>query len=770
MSKRSKRQEQTTGEEGFFEALPSTLPLAPPVLSPALDSEWWRERGSDGRALAEDVWRLSKQAGRALGSKAARRIYIAMLILGLAAASTAAVVFASNTYAVYASDLNNPSALLTKKNTGTTILDRNGKVLYQMYGATTREPLEFSKTPQPVINATLAAEDPEFFQHSGISWRGSARALWVDITHGSAAEGGSTLTQQLVKNTLLTSDRTPLRKAQEIVLATAMEHKYSKQQIMELYLNGVYYGQGSYGIGAAAKTYFGKDASQLTLGESAMLAGLPLGPSRFDPATNPEVAKSRRDYVLDRMHGLGNISAEQLAAAKAEPLVASGRQIHIEAPHFVFYVLDQLRQQYGNDQVEHGGLVVTTTLDLDKQKTAEDIVRNQITQLGQLHVTNGALISTVPSTGEIISMVGSYNYYDPSFGSVNLTTADRQPGSSIKPLVYLDAFIHGWTPATVVDDMPLSLPDGAGGVWQPKDYDLKYRGRVTLRRALSNSLNIPAVNVLRFLGLDEGVKYAHTLGITTLNDPSSLGLSMVLGGGEVKMIDMATAYGSFANGGLKVDPVAIQSVKDRDGRDITIRTTNEPVRVADARYAYMLTSILSDNKARSEEFGTNSPLALSRPAAAKTGTTTDWRDNWTIGYTTDVVTVVWAGNNDNTPMVGINGITGAAPIWHNYMEAVLAGTPVHNFSMPTGMTVAKVCTTDGGLANPWDSSTSDEAFLAEAVPTKHCGSLPPAPPAAPAMPEAVVTPTIVPPMPPAAPSGGNNPGKPDCHGKPCFPI
>ncbi len=616
---------------------------------------------------------------------------------------------------------------MNKKNTGTTILDRNGKVLYQVYGATNKVPVAFDTTPKPLVNATLAAEDSQFFEHAGISWRGTARALYEDLSHHSTVQGGSTLTQQLVKNTLLTPDRTVVRKAQEIILATELEHRYSKQQIMEMYFNGVYYGQGSYGVGAAAKTYFNKDVSQLTLGEDAMLAGLPLGPSHFDPSVSPDVAKLRRDYVLERMHELGYITTAQLNNAKAEPVKASSQQIQIQAPHFVFYVLDQLIQKYGTDKVEHGGLTVYTTLDLDKQKVGEDVVKKQISKLGSLHVTNGALVSTDPASGEILAMVGSYDYYDPNYGSVNVTTADRQPGSSIKPLVYLDAFIKGYTPATVVDDKPLSLPDGSGGVYEPKDYDLKFRGRVTVRRALSNSLNIPAVNTLRFVGLLDAINFTHTLGITTLNDPSKLGLSMVLGGGEVKMVDMAEAYGVFANGGKRVDLVTIKQVKDRSGQDITIPDKKPAVQVADPRYAYMITSILSDNKSRAEDFGLNSPLQLTRPSAAKTGTTTDWRDNWTIGYTPDVVTVAWAGNDDNTPMVGINGITGAAPIWHDYMEAVLAGTPVHDFTVPAGMTQAKVCDSDGGLANPWDGATHDEYFLTEAMPKNHCASSMPAP-------------------------------------------
>ena len=768
---KSKRAKRHLKQIEFFEAMPSALPLTPPIVTEApgsFDKQLvrlpdWPTIISYSQAIVADAARRLSRIAQALTSKPARRVYYIASVIGITALCVASLRFIDHTYSAYASDINNPAALMAKQTTGTTILDRNGVVLYQIYGATTRTSVNLNDVPKNLINATLAAEDPGFYKQPAISLRATARALYQDIIHRGAVEGGSTLTQQLVKNTMVAPNGNLLRKAQEIILASDLEARYSKDKIMEMYLNDIYYGQGSYGVGSAAQTYFKTDAKNLSLAQSAMLAGMPLGPSRFDPTQDPIVAKQRRNYVLDRMQSLNFISAAEAKTAKAEPIVAYPRQISIKAPGFVFYVLDQLRTQYGDNAIEHGGLTVTTTLDLSKQKVGEDIVTAQINKLASRHVTDGALVSLDPKTGEVLTMVGSSDYNNPVFGAINMVTSPRQPGSSIKPLIYLDAFTKGYNPATVVDDLPVSFPDG-NSVYQPHDYDMKWRGKVTLTEALGNSLNVPAIHVLQYVGISDALNFMHTLGITTINnDPSSYGLSLTLGSSEVKMIDMGAAYGVFANQGKSVTPISIKQVKDRYGHDITKANTVSAKQLVDPRDVYKLTSILSDDNARKMEFGLNSPLHLSRPAAAKTGTTTDFKDNWTVGYTPDVVTVAWAGNADDSPMGdGVNGIMGAAPIWHDYMETILAGTPVNNFAQPTGMASVKVCKLDGGLANPWDSASVTVVMKNEEVPKKQCATQAPAPPPPPA-----ADPTPVPPSPdnqpvppPAVPPTDNKPPKP----------
>ncbi len=339
----------------------------------------------------------------------------------------------------------------------------------------------------------------------------------------------------------------------------------------------------------------------------------------------------------------------------------------------MFYILNQLRALYGDDLVDHGGLTVKTTLDISKQNEAQRIVTEQVNNLASRDVSNGALISTNPETGDILTMVGSTDYYNPQFGTVNVTTAQRQPGSSFKPIVYLAALQKGWTDKTEVEDAPISIPQLNGAPYVPQNYDGKFRGKVTLRRALANSLNIPAIKVLQFVGLQAALDQAHKLGITSLNQPERYGASLVLGGGEVSMVDMAAVYGTFARGGIKSKPRAILQVRDRYNNDISITMPPPTERVADASAVATLSSMLNDNATRSEIFGANSPLVTSQPTSVKTGTTNDFRDNWTAGFSKDTVTIVWVGNNDNHPMGnGVDGITGAAPIWHNYMEYTFA--------------------------------------------------------------------------------------------------
>jgi len=621
------------------------------------------------RAAGEDLLTAADAIGRHLRLRNAAKIaFFAFLAMGAALAATAGVFYAT-TLTLYGKDLESSDVLLNNKTTGITITDRNGIKLYQSSDSSNRTIIKYDQIPEKMVFATLASEDPEFYKHSGVSWRGISRALYKNASAGATKEGGSTITQQLIKSTVLEPTRSLLRKGQEIVLATELERRFNKQDIMEMYLNGIYYGGNAYGIDQASQQYFGKSATELTIGEAALLAGLPLGPSRFDPIINRKAAIDRRNYILNQMRSNDFITDEQLNQARAEDPTIQPRSRNIKAPHFVFYVLNQLRATYGDDLVDRGGLTVKTTLDITKHEEAQRIVTEQVNSLASRSVSNGALISTSPVTGDILAMVGSTDYYNSQFGTVNVTTSLRQPGSSFKPLVYVAAFQKGWNDKTEVDDTPLTIPQAVGPAYTPQNYDLKFRGKVTLRRALSNSLNIPAVRVMQYVGLQGALDQAYKLGITSLQQPERYGASLVLGGGEVSMIDMAAVYGTFAREGVRSKPRAILQVSDRYRKDITVPSALPTEQVADRNAVLMLTSILSDNATRSEIFGASSPLNTSQFTAVKTGTTNDFRDNWTAGFSKNTVTIVWVGNNDNRPMGnGVDGITGAAPIWNKYME------------------------------------------------------------------------------------------------------
>ena len=728
MAKKSRRKIKKRApriQAQFFEALPMAAPMPAIMPNPeAILSDSMRLGSEIARATAIDAWQFTQGIWRRIRSKRVKRTALTLIFIGAISATIVGTIVATTTLSLYSSDISSPAALMAKKKTGITVLDRNGVELYRGYGASGGQNIPLNQLPDNLKNATLAAEDPSFYDHSGFSWKGTARAIYVDTIQHNKAEGGSTITQQLVKNALLTSEKSYIRKYREILLSIAIEQKYSKDQILDMYLNEVYYGEGASGVEAASQTYFHKPAKDLTLSQAALIAGLPLGPSRLDPSMHPVAAKSRRDFVLERMASLGKITNDQAESAKADPIIVSAQEIKIRAPHFVFYILDQLRNTYGEDIVEQGGMTVTTSLDITKQDAAQNIVAKRINELSSHHVTNGGLVSIDPTTGDILAMVGSYDYNAPGFGNVNVTLSQLQPGSSFKPFAYVAAFAKGWTGATKVDDTPLALPNGDGSVYRPMNYDLRFRGPVTLRRALANSLNIPAIKVLQFAGIPDTLTTAKNLGLGTLKNPSDYGVSLVLGSGNVRPLDMASAYGGFATGGLKVTPRSILKITDRQSHIVMEAKEATHPRILDVRFVAMLTNILSDNKARTEEFGPNSPLKLSRPAAAKTGTTNDFRDNWTVGYTPNLVTAVWVGNNDHSPMENVDGITGAAPIWHDYMEVALTGTAVSQFVIPPGISIDRVCSFDGGLSSPGGFNGIEELFLTDARPTKICGYKP----------------------------------------------
>ena len=574
----------------------------------------------------------------------------------------------------------------------THMFDRNGKLLYEIYKDQNRTSTKLADLPAYVYQATIAIEDKDFYNHDGVSlYSGILRAIKETILK-KGLQGGSTITQQLVKSALLTPERTIERKLREILLALWTEKLYSKKQILEMYLNQVPYGGSTYGIEEASKTYFGIDAKNLTIAQAAFLAGMPQAPSVYSPYTNPELAKNRRDEVLKKMYELGYISKGQKDNANKRPIEVVPLQNSIKAPHFVFYVKSDLEQQYGIQRVEEGGLNVITSLDLDIQQEGEKILKEELEKVANLNISNAAMLVTKPSTGEVLAMIGSVDYYAAPSGAFNVTTGYRQPGSSIKPVTYALALENGFTAATIIDDVPTVFGIQGSSPYVPVNYDGRFHGRVPLRYALANSFNIPAVKLLNTLGVSEMISFAKKLGITTWNDSSRFGLSLTLGGGEVHMTDMATVFGTLANQGERVTVSGIRRIYDAKNQTLF---ESKPIgkRVISEETSFIMSDILSDNFARRWEFGTRSALEIpGYKVAVKTGTTDMKKDNWTIGYTPDFVVSVWVGNNDNTPMNQYlaSGITGAAPIWNRMMTYLLTKYGAHWYEKPSGV-VEKKC-------------------------------------------------------------------------------
>lgn len=623
-------------------------------------------------------------------------------------------------------DLPSPDRLTQRSiPQSTEIYDRNGKLLYQVYRDQNRTLVSLEDIPQVVIDATLAAEDRNFYQHGGIDFRGMAYAAYQTLVVGRV-QGGSTITQQLVKQTLLSDKRTLDRKIKEAILSMRLEQQYTKDEILQMYLNEVPYGGEVYGIKAAAKTYFNKELDQLTLHEAALLAGLPQSPTNYSPFTHPQMASERQSHVLNLMAEAGFITQSQADEAKPMELVYASPEVLINAPWFTLWVKAQLEEQYGRQMVEEGGLRVTTTLDLEKQKIAEEEIAFQLDRLAVAgaNAHQAALLSMDPKSGEVVSMVGSRDYFDrEAEGNVNGTLAWQQPGSSIKPFVYLTGFMSNKiTPATMLDDKRTVFDAGAGQPpYIPKESDGKYWGPMLVRDALANSRNIPTVQVMEKIGVPAMVTTATKAGIPNYdNNQGNFGLSLSLGAGEVRMIDLAAAYSTLANNGIYRQPVSILKVETADGQLLQEYQPEPAENQIDPRYSYLITNILSDNKARQRLFGPGNQLELNnRPAAVKTGTTDDNRDAWTVGYTPDLVTAVWVGNFDNVPMNGVMGATGATPIWHYYMERALAGTPISNFSRPNGL-VEKPITKSGQLSCSSATTYRMELFVEGTEPQGPC--------------------------------------------------
>lgn len=606
-------------------------------------------------------------------------------------------------------DLPDPNRIIERNIAQTTkIYDRTGEnLLYEVYGAEKRTLLELNQIAPIAIKATLIAEDRSFYEHSGFDIRGIARAVWVDLTEGGKAQGGSTITQQLVKNAILSREKTYTRKIKELILSYEIEQRFSKDDILKMYFNEIPYGSTLYGIESASQSFFGKKAKDLSLGEATMLAALPQSPSRYSPyGSHRDELLGRQRYIISELESAGQITAEEAEAARKEPIFSKLRpkSENMTAPHFVLYVKDQLEQKYGDKSVEEGGLKVITTLDLSKQEAAEKAIADNTKNIQSFGAYNAALVSLNPKSGEILAMVGSRDYFakpepegctpgvncqfDPQ---VNTTLRARQPGSSMKPIVYAASFIRGYTPDTILWDVVTKFKTEIGEDYEPHNYDLKERGPVTIKKALAGSLNVPAVEAIYLTGIGNVLDFAEKLGYTTLSDRSRFGLSLVLGGGEVKPLEHAAAFGAFANDGNRVTPVAVLRVEDASGNILEEWKPSEPVAAMDPQIAYQITDILSNNDLRAYIFGINNYLTFgSRPVAAKTGTTNDYHDAWTAGYTPSLVTVVWVGNSNNDAMKKkADGSVIAAPIWNAYMKAALLNTPEEQFTRATPVVTGK---------------------------------------------------------------------------------
>ncbi|MDO8582902.1 MAG: transglycosylase domain-containing protein [bacterium] len=641
-----------------------------------------------------------------------------------------AVILIAATYFFILKDLPLPTKLNSSSTPQSTqIFDRNQKLLYSIYSAKNQTFLPLSSIPKRVQQATIAIEDKDFYHHGAIDFKGISRALVAIIVH-KELQGGSTLTQQLVKNSLLTPERTVTRKIKEVILAFATEALYSKDKILELYLNQIPYGGTSYGIEAASQAFFGKSARKLDLAESALLAGLPEAPTTNSPfGSHPEFAKQRQVSILNRMFEQKYITAKERDAAIKEVLKFQKLGNNIIAPHFVLYIKDLLIKKYGEKVAEEGGLRVITSLDSKIQEDSEKVVFENVDKLKGYHATNGAAIVTNPATGEILAMVGSKDYFDSAIdGNVNIVLALRQPGSSIKPINYATGLIQGYTAATPFADAPTCYPTNLGKQYCPVNYDGKFNGAIQMRYALGNSINIPAVKMLKVNGVPAMIATASAMGITTFTEPEKYGLSLTLGGGEVTMLEMVQAYGVFANGGYKINLHPILKITDNHGKTLEeYRPPKSPIfgkKVLPEGVSFIISDILADNNARLLEFGPNSALKIvNKAVSVKTGTTNDFRDNWTIGYTPDYVVAAWVGNNDNTPMNNLaSGITGAAPIWHDIMTGLLADLPSHPISRPPSVIQKKVCSISG-LIPPSDGTpnrceTRFEYFIKGTEPRK----------------------------------------------------
>lgn len=651
-----------------------------------------------------------------------RWIWLLLLVLlGIGALGGSAWLFG---------DLPDPASLSQRLNAPSIrITDRHGRLLYEILPATggrhTVLPLE--AIPLSLRQATIATEDANFYQHPGVDLTGILRAFWINLRGGETLAGGSTLTQQVARNLLLEEterfQQRLARKLRESYLAWQLTRRYSKDEILALYLNQTYYGGLAYGVEAAAQTFFGKPASQLDLAEAALIAGLPQAPAPYNPFTDLEAAQARQAVVLRLMVQAGYLSQAEQSQAENEPLVFNPQPYPLEAPHFVWIVRAQLDGLFSSEEVyQSGGLTVRTSLDLDWQRLAETAIQRQLAELANTpdglghNVNNAALVALDPTSGEILALIGNPDFTDAAHsGAINMATALRQPGSALKPILYAAVLspdqAQPWTAATGILDVRTSFVTHDNQAYTPSNYDLIEHGPVLLREALGSSLNIPAVITLDHLGLPAFFEFAARLGLDSFGNPENYDLSLALGGGAVRLLDLTAAYGAFANNGYQVRPVSLLEVVDSQGILLYQAPAPERVRVMDERVAWLISDILNDNQARTLGFGQNSILRLERSAAVKTGTTSNFHDNWTLGYTPSLVVGVWAGNADYQPMRNVSGVSGAAPIWHQFMRAALSGVPDQPFPRPEGLVQVEVCRLSGLLPTPDCPYRRQEWFL-----------------------------------------------------------
>jgi 1A family penicillin-binding protein len=670
-----------------------------------LKAKWHRLRN----LKKEDVFRFAKKHRKPVMYAFLSGVAV-MLIIPIA------------TYAYFVRDLTSKDKIINKKNDGVVLLDRNDKPFFTLFDATTKNPVAITSLPKYTTQAFVSVEDKDFYTHPGFSTSGFVRAIEENLLSRSFAQGGSTISQQLIKNAILYPDKQLLRKYQELVLAVELERRYSKDDILEMYLNTIYFGEGAYGIQDASMRYFSKDAKDLTLAESALLAGVIRAPSALSPISgDADAAVKRRNLILELMEDQKQITASQKTSAQKEKLVLNPTEddINEEAVHFALMIQDMLIEEYGERDVSNSGYTVKTTLDLDLQKKSQLAVANQVKNLATSQVGNGAAVAIDPKTGEVLALVGSHDWSDEKMGRINMVVRSRQPGSSFKPIVYAKALDDRViTASTQVADEPVSF-----GSYTPKNYDGRFRGKVLIRYALANSLNIPAVHVLEMIGVKNAVDMAQKMGITTLDEDRDYGLPLVLGSAEVPLIEMTNAYAVFANKGMWNEYSIFQEVRDKNGKVILKHESTTRRALAESA-AYIISAILSDTKARSDTFG--GALTISRQAAVKTGTTNDYKDALTIGYTPQIVVGVWIGNNDNTPMNSIAGSLGAAPIWRQIMEAYLADKPTEYFQKPSTVVDERVCFEDGLKVEKEYATTSAyvEFFVKGTAPKKICSAIP----------------------------------------------
>lgn len=594
------------------------------------------------------------------------------------------------TYALLYRDISDPERLMNRNNTGVEIVDRHDQIIFSSARNTSLKRLQLSDISPLTQKALVSSEDKDFYKHDGFSLKAILGAV-LNNAKGSSG-GGSTLTQQLVKNTLLSSKHSFFRKYQELFMAVAVEQQYSKDEILDMYLNSVYFGEGSFGIDEAAHTYFNTDAKNLDLAQSAMLVGILPAPGVYSPINGDATkAKQRQAYVLKRMVEDGKITSAEKTSALSEVLAyAEVKPITYDhAPHFTEMVINQLYAKYGEENVKRSGYMVKTTLDLDWQKQAETIVANQTAINARYGGRNAALVAIDPKTGDVRALVGSANYDDPTFGKVNMATTARQPGSSFKPIYYTEAINEKKiTAATVIQDVATDFNG-----YKPNNFDFKFRGNITVRNALSESLNIPAIKVMQKVGIDEAVKKAREMGITTIDSKNHYGLALALGAAEAKPLEMTNAYAAFANAGNQHPTRIIESIDNKYGETI-FHPSTKTTRVQTSQASFIMSDILSDNNARASSFGSRLNIP-GRKVAVKTGSTDDNRDAWTIGYTPSVAVGVWVGNNENEVMSS-GGSALAGPIWTKSIQAFLGNSAPETFIQPSGVTKANACTVNGG--------------------------------------------------------------------------